>query len=121
MAKLTRVATVTRRRARRPQRDDSEAERKLWERLRTRRFADAKFRRDVPLGDFTADFVSRDARLVIELDGGQHHQHADHDQWRARTLERSGFRIIRFRQGDVLANIDGVLATISQMLRAPGY
>ena len=58
--------------ARRLRREQTPAEQKLWARLRNRRLAGRKFRRQMPLGKFVADFACYDARLVVELDGGQH-------------------------------------------------
>ena len=54
----------------------TDAERKLWYALRDRRFAETKFRRQVPVGPFIADFVCYAARLVVEVDGGQHAESA---------------------------------------------
>ena len=50
----------------------TDAERALWRRLRSRQISGAKFRRQAPIGRYIVDFISYDARIVIELDGGQH-------------------------------------------------
>jgi very-short-patch-repair endonuclease len=91
------------------------AERKLWYALRDRRFQSFKFRRQVPIGRFIADFVCFEARLLIEVDGGQH---ADslRDQYRDRWFAANGFRVLRFWNNDVLSNLEGVLTVLSGAL-----
>ncbi len=85
----------------------TDAERKLWTMLRGRRFAAAKFRRQVPLGPYIADFVSLSHRLVIEADGSQH---ADNpaDRRRDRWFAENGFRVLRFWNNDILARSESV-------------
>jgi len=92
------------------------AERKLWFALRDRRFANFKFRRQVPIGPFIADFVCYQARLVVEVDGGQHaesRRDARRDEW----LAANDFRVLRFWNNDVLANIEGVLTVLLESLQ----
>ena len=98
----------------------TDAERKLWFALRDRRFVDYKFRRQVPVGPFIADFVCYDARVVVEVDGGQHAESArdaQRDQWFA----AHGFVVVRFWNNDVLRNLEGVLTLLLETLhqRAP--
>ena len=89
------------------------AEKKLWWHLRHRLGTeDTHFRRQVRLGPYIADFVSHRARLVIEVDGGQHGDSAAADAHRTRFLESEGYRVLRFWNNDVLQNIDGVLEVI---------
>jgi very-short-patch-repair endonuclease len=83
-------------RARALRRTMTDAERILWSRLRNRRFAHYKFRRQVPLGPFIADFVCFDRRLIVELDGGQHAQQKEYDADRTNWLAENGFRVVRF-------------------------
>ena len=66
----------------------------------------------MPLGGFICDFVCRTARLVVEVDGGQHDSRSDQDAERSDKIERQGFRVIRFWNNEVIENIEGVLATI---------
>jgi very-short-patch-repair endonuclease len=93
------------------------AELKLWYALRDRRFQDFKFRRQVPIGRFIADFVCFEARLVIEVDGGQH---ADslRDKYRDRWFAANGFRVLRFWNNDVLSNLEGVMTVLAEALDA---
>jgi very-short-patch-repair endonuclease len=96
----------------------TDAEVLLWRHLRSRRFADAKFRRQRRLGEFIVDFICLDARLVIELDGGGHSSEEQllYDRRRTEALERRGLRVLRFWNNDVLTNCDGVLAAIADAL-----
>ncbi|MGF1619413.1 MAG: endonuclease domain-containing protein [Rhodomicrobiaceae bacterium] len=105
--------------ARKLRRNQTEAEKALWERLRGRQLCGAKFRRQVPIGNYIADFLYPDAKLIVELDGGQHVDCA-RDVTRTKELEDSGFVILRFWNIDVLTNEDGVLERISEMLDISG-
>ena len=93
----------------------TDAERKLWRALRARQFESAKFRRQVPVGSYVADFLCYRARLVIEVDGGQH-AGSVRDKARDRWFERNRFRVLRFWNNDVLENIEGVLTAILQAI-----
>jgi very-short-patch-repair endonuclease len=106
-------------RARELRRFSTEAEKRLWQALRSRRLAGFKFRRQVWLSGYVADFYCAEARLVVEADGGQHDGQREHDARRSAVLEREGFRVIRFWNHDVIDNLDGVLAGISQALTLP--
>jgi len=90
----------------------TDAERKLWGALRARQLVGAKFRRQVPIGAYVADFLCRDARLVVEVDGGQHAESA-RDQYRDRWFNDNGFRVLRFWNNEVLGNLEGVLTMIA--------
>jgi very-short-patch-repair endonuclease len=93
----------------------TDAERKLWLALRDRRFAGVKFRRQAPVGPFIADFICFDARLVIEVGGGQHADSSS-DVRRDAWFARNGFRILRFWNSDVLLNTEGVLTAVLDAL-----
>jgi very-short-patch-repair endonuclease len=97
----------------------AESELRLWEALRSRRFEEAKFRRQVPIGPFIADFACKAARLVIEVDGDAHldpWQEA-HDARRNAWLVRNGWQVIRFWTSD-LANMPAVLEAIDLAMDA---
>jgi very-short-patch-repair endonuclease len=102
--------------ARRLRRDQTDAERVLWFRLRDRRFNGWKFRRQFPIDRFVVDFFCADAHLIIELDGGQHAVRAAADLERTKILEAMGYLVIRFWNNDVIKNIDGVLEEIDTAL-----
>ena len=103
-------------RSRRLRRDATPAERHLWQHIRARQLGEVRFNRQFPIGPFICDFVSRECRLVIELDGGQHALAAEYDQRRTRFLNEQGFTVIRFWNADVLDNVEGVLARIGRTL-----
>lgn len=105
-------------RARGLRRDMSDEERILWMLLRDRRFAGFKFRRQVPLGDFVADFVCYERKLIVELDGSQHAdaEQAAFDARRTQVLEAAGFRVVRIWTSDLFKEREGVLETILNAL-----
>ena len=95
----------------------TDAERKLWYALRDRRFAGVKFRRQVPVGPYVADFLCYEARLVIEVDGGQHAD-SESDFRRDAFLNKLGYRVIRVWNNEVLGNLDGVLQMLASELQS---
>jgi very-short-patch-repair endonuclease len=94
----------------------TDAERKLWAHLSARQVAGTRFNRQFPIGPFICDFVSRSARLIVEVDGGQHGVEVEADARRTAFLERQGYRVLRFWNNDVLANPEGVIQLIEQAL-----
>ena len=78
-----------------------------------------KFRRQHPYGDYILDFVCLEAKLIVELDGSQHFEQAEHDAHRTRFLECAGFRVLRFWNNQVLQETDGVLEAIRLALQDP--
>jgi len=93
----------------------TDAERKLWYAFRDRRFANFKFRRQVPVGPFIADFICYDARVVVEVDGSQHAESAS-DARRDRWFAANKFLVLRFWNNDVLKNLEGVLTLVLESL-----
>jgi len=104
------MATV--RRARAMRRQPTDAEKRMWGLLRSRRLAHLKFRRQHPIGPYVADFACFMAKLIIEIDGGQHAGRAAYDEMRRVELERQGWRVLRFWNPDVMTNPEGVAETI---------
>jgi very-short-patch-repair endonuclease len=102
-------------RARELRRNMTDAERALWRRLR-RGTLGGKFRRQAPVGQYIVDFACLEARLVVEVDGGQHAESRGDDE-RDRWLASQGFRVLRFWNNDVLGNIRGVLEVIAEALQ----
>jgi very-short-patch-repair endonuclease len=86
-------------------------ERRLWYRLRSNRLG-VKFQRQVVLAPYIADFAARSERLIIELDGDTHGDRVAYDAVRTRVLEDRRYRVIRFTNAEVMANLDGVLRAI---------
>ncbi|MCD9027027.1 DUF559 domain-containing protein [Luteimonas sp. BDR2-5] len=103
--------------ARSLRREMTDAERLLWYHLRNRQLMGVKFRRQHPVGPFVVDFLSLEARLVVEVDGSQHS--AGVDAGRTRFLERRGFRMLRLWNHDVLVRTEQVLEAIHAALAAP--
>ena len=114
----SRVCESPRDYARGLRRRQTDAERRLWSRLRDRRLQGAKFARQVPVGVYVVDFCCRELKVIVELDGGQHAVQARSDAERTAFLEALGYRVLRFWNNDALANTDGVLQRIAQALAA---
>jgi very-short-patch-repair endonuclease len=102
--------------ARNLRRNQTKAEQRLWQQVRSRRLNGCKFRRQVPIDNYIADFVCEDAKLIVELDGGQHDDNKQADDLRTKNLEDFGYHIIRFWNNEVLENMDGVLLVLLQAL-----
>lgn len=94
----------------------TDAERQLWSRLRRGQLDGSRFRRQVPIGPFVADFACMADHLIVEVDGGQHASRPAEDAAREQWLADRGYRVVRFWNNDVLGNIDGVLADIRNSL-----
>lgn len=90
----------------------TDAERKLWHHLRNRNLKGFKFRRQVPIENFIADFVCDEAKLMIELDGGQHAEQSAADTQRTSTLEQAGYVVVRYWNNQVLTETTSVLEDI---------
>jgi very-short-patch-repair endonuclease len=94
-------------------------ERLLWGQLRGRRFAGFKFRKQMWLGGYIADFACAEARLVVEADGSQHGNNAEYDTDRDRAFAALGWRTLRFWNNEITENLDGVLTLIASALPSP--
>jgi adenine-specific DNA-methyltransferase len=105
--------------ARKLRRAQTDVERKLWFELRNRHFDGFKFRRQQPIGPYIADFVRFEARLIIELDGGQHglEDAVIYDEARTQFLQNEGFAVLRFPNHEINRNLDVVLEAILLVLR----
>jgi very-short-patch-repair endonuclease len=98
-------------------REPTDAERRLWPRLKHDiTLVGSHFRRQALIGPFIVDFASRKARLVIELDGGQHDWQRGADVRRTAYIEARGYRVLRFWNHEVFENIDGVLQVIQSVV-----
>ena len=92
----------------------TDVERKLWLAVRDRRLGGFKFRRQVTIGPFIVDFLCVEARLIVELDGGQHGEEVD--ARRTSYLEAQGYRVMRFWNNDLIDSFEGVLEAILRAL-----
>jgi very-short-patch-repair endonuclease len=103
--------------ARRLRRDRTVAEDRLWRYLRNRQMEGAKFRFQSPVGPYAPDFLCVEAKLIVELDGGQHGVEIEKDAARTKWIEAAGYHVIRFWNNDVLTNTEGVLEVIRMAVR----
>ena len=97
--------------ARHLRRSMTDAEHRLWFHLRNRALLGFKFRRQMPIGPYIADFACIERRLVVEVDGGQHGGYAA-DAVRTVGLQAQGYRVLRFWNNDVLLQTPAVLEQI---------
>jgi very-short-patch-repair endonuclease len=102
--------------------NDTSAETKLWAELRNRQLGDLKFVRQAPVGGFFVDFLCRERRIVVELDGGTHSTEAEmaSDAARSEELSRLGYRVFRVSNADVFEQMDEVLAALLAFVREDG-
>ncbi len=100
-------------------RKPSDAERKIWYVLRDRRLEGFKFRRQVPIGGYIADFVCEEASLIVELDGDQHADPlaVEYDQVRTLVLQERRYRVIRFSSREAVKYSQAVARTILRVLK----
>jgi len=96
----------------------TDAERALWRYIRLRQLDGHKFRRQVSIGPYIADFVCLKAMLVVEVDGGQHADAIAYDSRRDEFMRGQGYRILRFWNNDVLGNMEGVWNTIASEINS---
>ena len=113
-----RVTDKMRVRARSLRRESTGAERIIWSAVRAHRLSGASFRRQVPIGPSIVDFVCHDARLIVEIDGGQHFEaeHLVRDARRDVYLRAKGFQVLRFDNREVMTNRVGVLSVIDNVV-----
>ncbi|HZX69865.1 MAG TPA: endonuclease domain-containing protein [Rhodanobacter sp.] len=97
----------------------TDAEQKLWYRLRNRQLNGQKFRRQHEIDHYIVDFVSNKAMLIVELDGGQHAEQVGYDEHRTRHLQARGYRVLRFWNNEALTNIESVLEVILEAVAKP--
>jgi cobalt-precorrin 5A hydrolase len=105
--------------ARNLRKNQTDAEKKLWRYLRNRQLKDFKFRRQYVIDGYIADFACVEAKLIIELDGGQHLEQQAYDEKRTQSLSQQGFRVLRFWNDEVLKQTDDVLNVIYEALEPP--
>ena len=97
-------------------RSRTDAEFELWQALRSRQVEEAKFRHQYPIGQYKVDFVCFEARLVIEVDDGQHMFQEGDDRRRTEFLESKGLTVLRFDNLEVLNNLEGVVFKVIERL-----
>jgi len=94
----------------------TDAERRLWTKIRMKQLKGCQFYRQKPIGDYIVDFFCPGAKLVIEIDGSHHlvGETIEHDRIRDEYLSSLGLKILRFTNNDVLTNIAGVVESIEE-------
>ena len=97
-------------------RNMTDAENRIWYYLRNRRLAGYKFVREHVIGPFIADFVCREKKLVIEIDGSQHMDAVEYDEMRTKYLKDRGYQVLRIWNHEVFENIEGVTDHILNIL-----
>ena len=96
--------------------NQTDVEKILWQKLRNRGLHGYKFRRQVPVGPYVTDFLCESKQLIVEVDGGQHAENREYDQYRDDFLRTNGYEVMRFWNNEVMGNMDGVLEAIKQVL-----
>ena len=112
-----------RQRARKLRNSATDAERHLWQHLRLKQLDSFKFRRQVPIAGYIADFLCHELKLIVELDGGQHIEQSAYDKQRTLALEAKGYRVLRYWNDDVLLQTSYVLEDIlrvSKLMQSNG-
>ncbi len=102
--------------ARNLRRRETDAERKLWHALKNRQLHGWKFRRQHPVAGFVADLACPEAKLIVELDGGQHSEAIAADDARTARLEAEGWRMTRFWNYQIFEDLEAVLTVIAAEL-----
>jgi very-short-patch-repair endonuclease len=108
---------ATKRRAVELRQNMTDAELKLWSRLRSHQLEDIHFRRQHVFGSYVVDFCAPRHKLVIEVDGGHHLEQREYDAERTIFLETKGYRVIRFWNHEVLSDLDAVMLAIFHALK----
>ena len=95
----------------------TQQERKIWQILRNHQFYGYEIRRQYPISDYVVDFICREKKIIIEVDGGQHNQdnNIDNDVIRTKKLEKLGYKVIRFWNNDIDKNIEGVYQELKRV------
>jgi very-short-patch-repair endonuclease len=105
-------------RAKRLRRDMTEAEKKLWYRIRLGQLEGHQFRKQVPVDQYILDFACLRKRLALEVDGSQHAEISKAEDERNRFLRREGYSVVRYWNSEVMQNIDGVLLDLLAKLNS---
>lgn len=99
----------------------TEAEKLLWSKIRKKQIKDAQFNRQKPIGNYIVDFYCDKAKLIIEIDGGQHYEGKGilQDKNREKYFNGLGLEVIRFTNLDVLKNVTNVVEEIYKKINPP--
>ncbi len=103
-------------RAKERRRNRTDAENRMWYYLRNKRLSGYKFVREQVIGNYIADFVCREKKIIIEIDGGQHMAAVQYDLMRTKYLESNGYKVIRFWNNEVFQDIKAVMDSILNII-----
>mgnify|MGYP004455286081 FL=1 len=97
--------------------NQTEQERKLWNLIKNKQFYNYKFLRQYVIGKYIVDFICREKKIIIEIDGGQHNENStiDYDKERSIYLNSIGYTVIRFWNNEIDNNIEGVYSKLEQV------
>lgn len=109
---------MTKEKARALRKNMTDAENRMWYYLRSRRLCGHKFVRQYMIGRYIVDFICREKKLVVEIDGGQHLTAFAYDTQRSLYLESLGYRMLRVWNHEVFNNIQGVMDSILHLINA---
>ncbi len=98
--------------ARQLRKNQTDAERMLWQQLRKKQLLNYRFRRQFVIEPYIVDFICLDLKLIIELDGSQHSEQVDQDVERTLFLNQCGFKVVRYWDNEVLNNLEAVLESL---------
>jgi len=92
----------------------TDAERRLWSKVRRKQLKQLQFYRQKNIGDYIVDFYCPAANLIVDIDGGQHYSEENtlKDEVRDKFMNDLGFKVLRFSNSDVFKNIEGVVKRI---------
>lgn len=102
--------------ARHLRQNETKAESIFWAEVRGRQFKGLKFKRQVPINKYFADFVCEEKKIIIEIDDRSHDERLDKDAERTKVLEKYGYRVIRFTNEEVYENLDGCFEFLDKEL-----
>ena len=104
--------------ARKLRKNQTPQEQKFWNLVRAHRFYNLEFRRQYPLGDYIVDFICREKKLIVEIDGGQHNspENVIKDLERTQYLNSKGYKVIRFWNNDIDNNIEGIFDELRRII-----
>ncbi len=103
--------------ARHLRRNETKAESIFWAYIRGRQFKGLKFKRQVPINKYFADFVCEEKKAIIELDDRSHDNRLKQDKARTQVLEKYGYRVIRFTNEEIYENLEGVFEFLDEELK----
>ncbi len=92
------------------------AEKILWQELRGRKLSGTKWKRQESIDQFIADFLCKEHRLIVEVDGGIHETQRDYDRFRTEVIRDYGYSVLRFTNEEVFQNLPNVLSRISEAI-----